>query len=44
MSRDPLVSLIQSSIEEKLIERKGVTDEPGHGLWAWIVPLSPIAT
>ena len=37
MSRDPLVSLIQSSIEEKLIERKGVTDEPGHGLWAWIV-------
>ena len=37
MSRDPLVSLIQSSIEEKLIERKGATDEPGHGLWAWIV-------
>src|SRR5690348_16263708 len=36
LSRDPLVSLIQSSIDEKLAER-GAGPESGHGLWAWVV-------
>jgi len=35
-SRDPLVSLIQSSVEESLLE-KGAGQEPSHGLWPWIV-------
>jgi hypothetical protein len=37
LSRDPLVSLIQSSIDEKLAERGAGPEASQHGLWAWIV-------
>src|ERR1700690_1342609 len=36
LSRDPLVSLIQSSIEETLLDRTA-GQAPRHGLWPWIV-------
>jgi Calcineurin-like phosphoesterase len=39
LSRDPLVSLIQSSVEESLLE-KGAGREPSHALWRWIAHLA----
>jgi hypothetical protein len=38
LSRDPLVSLIQSSIEENLLERAAV--KPESRLWSWIVHIA----
>ena len=36
MSREPLVSLVQSSVEEALLAQ-GAGQEPRHALWRWIV-------
>ena len=36
LSRDPLVSLIQSCIEEALLGDSAAMPQSSHGLWAWI--------
>jgi Calcineurin-like phosphoesterase len=40
LSRDPLVSLIQSSIEETLLEKGAAEQESRSGLWPWIVRIT----
>ena len=40
MSRDPLVSLIQSSIEESLLARGATPPDSPHSLWRWIAHLA----
>ncbi len=40
LSRDPLVSLIQSSVEEKMLQDGAVDLADRHGLWGWILRLA----
>ena len=40
LSRDPLVSLIQSSVEEKMLGDGAVELADRHGLWGWILRLA----
>ena len=40
MSRDPLVSLIQSSIEDSLLAQGAVAPDSPHSLWRWIAYLA----
>ena len=40
LSRDPLVSLIQSSVEEKMLDAGAVELADRHGLWGWILRLA----
>ena len=40
LSRDPLVSLIQSCIEEALLSGSPAGPRPSHGLWSWITRLA----
>jgi hypothetical protein len=40
LSRDPLVSLIQSSVEEKMLQDGAVELADRHGLWGWILRLA----
>ena len=40
LSRDPLVSLIQSSVEEKMLQGGAVDLADRHGLWGWILRLA----
>jgi hypothetical protein len=39
-SRDPLVSLIQSSVEETLLEKGAGRQAQPHGLWSWIARIA----
>jgi Calcineurin-like phosphoesterase len=39
-SRDPLVSLIQSSVEENMLQAGAVDVADRHGLWGWILRLA----
>jgi hypothetical protein len=40
LSRDPLVSLIQSSVEEKMLRGGSVELADRHGLWGWLSRLA----